>query len=458
MPEGTARQPVGLLPKDPRRRYSGVAALVLLVGLGSGLSVRMVGDVFVGELAVLVLVPVALLKSHTAPLNRALKILVLLGIVWLVGQVLTDVIRVSTPADYLRGWANIVIFLVDVFVIYRLVYQQPTRALLLIVSFALGQLIGLLVNPTADQLIDPWKFGVATPLALLALCLTVWWSRRRGRAVPTHVQVALLVGLFAVNLLKDYRSEAGICGVVVTIVLMARLLRRRVDPSPRTRGLGTARTAVVLLGMAATAMLVITAYSAAAQDGLLGADAQAKYYLEYQPGLAILIGGRGEILVSSQAIIDSPIVGHGSWAQDAKYVAIAAVVRSEGYSVVLLPPNSPDSQLIPSHSHLFGAWVEAGILGAVFWLYTLVFVARSVPRIAASLSSLLPLCAYFAVHLSWDILFSPFSGSIRLFDALELAVIAAIVWPPSHRTSARLRGIQRARSLPHSPRAANART
>ena len=30
-----------------------------------------------------------------------------------------------------------------------------------------------------------------------------------------------------------------------------------------------------------------------------------------------------------------------------------------------------------AHSHLFGAWVEAGILGAVFWGYALVIVGRA---------------------------------------------------------------------------------
>lgn len=417
--------------------HAGLTALAICLGLGSGLAVRVIGDVFGAELIVLALLPVALLRTRQAPLKGPVRRFLVLGALWLISLIVTDLIRGSAPVDYLRGWAGVAIFMADLFVAYRLVFEQPTRRILLVAAFALGQIIGLIFTPTFNMLVDPWKFGMASPLALLALSLPAWWAVRRGGGFASlTVAIGTLAVLVVVNLLRGDRSEAGICGVAMAVVLLSRLLsRHRTAPAGRYRTAGV-RAAILLLGAGAAGLLLLAGYSTAAQDGLLGADAQAKYFAQYHPGLAIIVGGRGEILVSGQAIADSPFLGHGSWAQDAKYVALAQTVRSEGYSVEYVAPDSPDPQLIPSHSHLFGAWVEAGILGAVFWVYALTLLARGFARMTAALAPMLPLCAYFSVHLIWDILFSPFSGSVRLFDAIGLVIIITVLWPSRLSTQA----------------------
>ena len=51
-------------------------------------------------------------------------------------------------------------------------------------------------------------------------------------------------------------------------------------------------------------------------------DEQTEAKFEAQSGgqLGVLVGGRPETLVAIQAIIDSPIIGHGSFKEDPKYV------------------------------------------------------------------------------------------------------------------------------------------
>jgi len=91
----------------------------------------------------------------------------------------------------------------------------------------------------------------------------------------------------------------------------------------------------------------------------------------------LIVGGRSEILVSAQAIMDSPILGHGSWAKNEEYAAMLNYLReSMGY----VAQGKHESGLIPTHSHIFGAWVEAGILGAVFWLWILTVAHLVTPR------------------------------------------------------------------------------
>ena len=87
----------------------------------------------------------------------------------------------------------------------------------------------------------------------------------------------------------------------------------------------------------------------------------------------MLVGGRPETLVAIQAIRDSPILGHGSYPVDPKYLALKSRIQYEhGYSDSDDPEDIVDP-VIPTHSHLTMAWVESGILGAfvgsmfLFW-------------------------------------------------------------------------------------------
>src|SRR5437660_8719552 len=103
-----------------------------------------------------------------------------------------------------------------------------------------------------------------------------------------------------------------------------------------------------------------------------------------------------------RAIRDSPIIGHGSWAKNPKYVAaLQDELHKAGYQGSTVPI-SPD--LIPTHSHLFGAWVEAGILGAVFWFWALGLVASVLPRLHRLGDARVALVAFLAISFLWDVL------------------------------------------------------
>jgi len=105
-----------------------------------------------------------------------------------------------------------------------------------------------------------------------------------------------------------------------------------------------------------------TAYSEAAENVCSGNDARAKYENQTARGRCLLLGGRNEILSSGQAILDSPVIGHGSWHGMQVFIVVArALVRTW-----IQERLRQWDELIPTHSYIFGAWVEAGILGAVF--------------------------------------------------------------------------------------------
>jgi hypothetical protein len=70
---------------------------------------------------------------------------------------------------------------------------------------------------------------------------------------------------------------------------------------------------------------------------------------------------------------------------------------------------------IPVHSYLFGAWVWAGLLGAVFWVWVWSVAVRALFRAYPQSLYILPLVAFCAFEILWDILFSPYGTLSRVF-------------------------------------------
>jgi hypothetical protein len=70
--------------------------------------------------------------------------------------------------------------------------------------------------------------------------------------------------------------------------------------------------------------------------------------------------------------------------------------------------------LIPEHSYLFGAWVDAGILGAVFWAWVFLLDAKTLMRVYPPTTMLLPVMSYVGFELLWDIIFSPYGAEVRI--------------------------------------------
>jgi len=71
-----------------------------------------------------------------------------------------------------------------------------------------------------------------------------------------------------------------------------------------------------------------------------------------------------------------------------------------------------DDYVVPSHSYLFGAWVESGIVGAVFWFWVLWLTAGSLIR-SSGREPLFPLFAFIGMLLLWNVLFSPYGADGR---------------------------------------------
>ena len=329
---------------------------------------------------------------------------------WLASQCVTDIVRHSAFTDLVRGWSNIGLTLVSLATLWTLTYERPRRLVLYGWGMVVGGILWFFINPPEDLLGAPgdaWKFVFAFIVSLAVFLVA---SRKEIRGLWP---IAFAVAMGIINMVLGARSMGGICLAAALYLFVTRLSRRKNPGVSRLK----ARTVV---GLAASILLsvvgVMWAYGHAASAGILGQNSKDKYEQESSGEYGVLVGGRPELLAEIPAIYDSPILGHGSWAKQPMYlVEERRALQLLGYDgAPLIFREQLKEGLIPAHSYFFQAWVDSGILGAVFWGWVFLMAARVLLRVYPDNAELLPVVAYLVFNLLWDIPFSPYGTPGRI--------------------------------------------
>jgi hypothetical protein len=361
------------------------------------------GRLFASDLVSLGALPFLLL-ARAAPRIRhpfARRFLQLSSL-WLFGQVITDVIR-GTPLDLLlKGW-SLILFTVVHFAVMWILVRTRRRMWLALWGTVFGLLLDYWITPSPHALGEPWKFGYGPALTLAVVLLA------NAISLPAVGCMFVLLGLGMVNALEGFRSAAG-----VYLVACAFVFLRWFKVPDRIRPITPGRAVRVFVTSCLAAAVLLSGYSALASRGVLGEQEQTKYASQTgQHGP--FLGGRPDTVFAVVAIGQSPFLGHGSWAQRTAATDEPAIrfLNREGYSYRYPVITQESRNVIPTHSHLLGAWVMAGILGVPFWVWLLTICFRSL-AMGFTTPARTALIALFGTQLVWDCLFSPFGAERRL--------------------------------------------
>jgi hypothetical protein len=383
------------------------------------IEVKLVGRLFLPEVILLGLFPFLLLKRRRILCAELPKTLIVLGLLWLASQIVTDIIRSTPFEDFSRGWSNIGFFLIEFLTIYLLINKSERRLILFAIGMVIGQFLQYLITPNIFAAGGEfWKFGIGYAVTLLLVLGTQLRLVRRWN----YLTEATLFAAAILNFLMGTRSLGGICFFVGLYLLLRRRTKKNQLITTRVSNKKLFVTALMLL---ISGMVVLQLYGLAAGSGVLGEGNQQKYESQAGGEFGLLIGARQELLVSSLAIIDSPIIGHGSWSKDPSYASLLPELLSRyGYDEtqpIVLADELSD--LIPTHSFLFGAWVNSGLLGAVFWFWIMMFCGKLLLVMYKTKSPLTPVVAFVGFNMLWNILFSPFGAETRFYTAYYLVFL-----------------------------------
>jgi hypothetical protein len=393
--------------------------LVFLIAGTARLILKVGGDLPVADLLLLPLLPFLVLVKNYRLRRRRFAVIFVLLILWFFGQVATDVYRRTPQVDWMRADARILFIGLNLLGLAALLTGKPRRQLIFFVGYALGSFLQTVVD--RGEVEDIWKFGYATGVTILVVLGSCYFYKRRRHGVV----VLLLLAIAAVHGAFDYRSP--ILLLFLTLAFVTPIIPERIGRIP-ILPLSPGRRMILIAVLAlAAGQTAIGAIEYFASHGYLGEKARKKNEIQSEAKGGLLIGGRPEILVSSRAAMDSPILGHGAWAKDMKYADMYEALLHENGLREETSEAVRETGLIPTHSHLMGAWVEAGILGPVFWIYIMTLMIRALARISIIRPLFAPFYAYMFLDFLWAIVFSPSGGRTILPECCLLIMTLDIL-------------------------------
>lgn len=416
-------QKIGASTAVPRAHspIGGTISLVeiaaFLIGAAQSIQLQLVGQLYAGELIALALLPILLLQRGAIRSLSTVSTLYLLAALWLGNAVVTDFYREMAPDDYYRGWSRIIFFVTSFTAIWLITDGRPRALKFLVAGTCLSFVGQYYISPDFFDDVEPWKFAFG-PAALLAASL-VGVSQRSWPLVGHRFDIVAISLIGLISLYFNSRSLFGIALMAAGYTWLALQVRRR--PALSRRITPVVFGLLLLLGLL-LGQGMLSGYTQIARSGLLGETAREKVEIQTTGDVNLIVGGRVETLVSTQAIIDSPIIGHGSWARDPYYLSL--LLDRLGRLGLQYPGDvSQVVDYIPSHSHLLGSWVDHGVFGGLFWIWVLFMVAKSAYR-SLSQENLPGTIVTVAIFwMLWDVIFSPFGADQRFMRAVQIAII-----------------------------------
>lgn len=390
----------------------------LLLGLLATQKIKIGGDIYFGEILALVYV---LSNYRLLIIGKSLRPVLWLALVWAGCQVISDFVNGTAWLDSVKGVGAPVVFATSITALSMVWSRDISRMPSFLLGMYAGSILGYVLFPNEYFQGNPWKWGVGlVVLGAFSIIFSFFAKKRSSLVLLTCLLLFLVVSLW-----NDARSMAVfplLAGIAYLAVRSGRLrlLIRRLQG--RFGVVKLASVVVVLMIVMNTAFTMVFSSSWFLQ-AMPQASAE-KFRKQASGNYGVLLGGRTETLVSVDAYLKKPLLGHGSWAKDKDGYRdlLAERVFQAGYSDNPLSTN--ELNLIPVHSYLIGGLVWAGIGGGLFWLYLIFWLMRQF----ISQSEYLGFYFYNGiVALMWNILFSPFGADARWATAVFVASLCVQV-------------------------------
>ncbi len=377
----------------------------MLIGALMYVSVRAGGLFFAGEMLMLALLPVLAYdrfyrQRDALAVQRALwrPLYVLLAglTVTFTGYLLSDLYRNNAPTDFLRGWARLFFLGVDLLVVAMLVSARRSNFWLLAIGYGFGGAALLLAQGLP---LVQWKLGYGEPVTLGCIAMSCLIKQ-------VHYRGLALLGLGMLNVLWDYRSLAAFCVVAALIGWLNHWSQG--GRAKMVRG-------VVLV----TVLAALVGIGYYASQGSFAERRQASNTIRLSSAM-----------VGFSAVLESPLIGYGSWGRDTRFAKLYADVQFRMNKTQENPLYDFDLirlATIPAHSQILEAWIEGGLLGVVFMLCYFVLLLRGLRAVISIRAppTTISLLGFFMIWGLWALFMSPFKGLTRMDTAM--ACLSAIL-------------------------------
>lgn len=370
--------------------------------------IEYIGRLMLAEIIALVSLPFLNIKNLTKK-YEGLKVVLSSLVILLAALIVSDQINKSIPANYLRGWALIISAMVStIFFVYYLSRDIKLITYYLFSIFIIKSIFGNGQEELDIYLLGTNYFKVRYVIFINPFIMILSYNFYRKNKFQIANLLILTYGLICMAL--DARSN-GLIFIVSAILLY---LKTRKTKLSKTRLIIYSFIIIIILY---GSYIIYVDNVLNNNFGGMNAKTQLKMASDPYDPFELLYYGRADFILLIQAVIDKPIVGHGSWGEDigGKYNRILSAITG---SQQLVGP-----QYISAHSIFLGTWAYAGIVGfiaTIFMFYKLFSYYIKIYKLKLIIN-ILPILTILFVDMLWAFFFSPigtFRTSFPIFAAV----------------------------------------
>jgi len=377
---------------------------VWIIALVSGIRLRIIGDIYLGEIFAVIIVLDNLLKGSRRVSSRSK--LDFFAYFWVSLLIISSLLNNSNLKSTLFtvGAALLTIFIFKAFLI---VYRRGFAISQILMRIFLGQAFAGLLQPKDYGLINGWKYQYG--YALGAFLILIIYKR-----VNIQIVRVLLIVLVIISIANSARSLASFFLIAFILSLPKPSMNRNV----MRKSSSVYRFLIVGLAL----ITVYFSYLASAKAGYLGSKEIARAERLTTSVYGPLVG-RSEIFYSLEAIQNSPFFGYGSSPNLSSefLLKISTDLNEQGLrneNGAYLLPNK-----LPVHSIILGAAVYAGLPATIFWMIGLFYSSKFVKFFKYFTREDRIVIVLISVAEFWNILFSPYGALLRISVSCSFAFL-----------------------------------
>lgn len=405
---------------------------LFLIACFSMTQIRLGAKIGISEIFMVALAPFFYFKNLRYYRSDGMLAILNLLLLWILGALFADWYNDAVPFQYLRGFSVPVMIFSTVVCIYNFLRRDIRNFKWIIFGLACSAVISTFVfqrGAAGDMAAEGDISGAIERI----ISYKLFWVFMIQAWVLLPVQVFYLKLPLSISLLAVLISSfiAAISGgrsamLVSLISFMLIFFARR---NVHSMGSIKRHLVFILIILSLVGVGVKYAYRYAFKTGMLNETETAKYERQTSTSdsiLGLLMSGRAAFFIGMSAIIDKPIIGHGSWALDEKGYAFE-FLNKYGSDLdrlqIARAQREAAMTIIPSHSHIVCYWLWHGITGFLFWAYIIFLAVRTFSK---NMHVVPEMFGYWAVVLPvffWDVFFSPFglrTGECAMFVLMIL--------------------------------------
>ena len=381
------------------------------------LKIEFLQNIYVGELILAFYLTIYFIKNRNLRIHKTLfsnsyfLILILSLVLFLFGQILSDIINHLGLNDSINGVGRILVLLVNIYTLYLIKLQNKKYFFSLITGVIISLFLVFFINGGYYNL--GWKNGLAIPITFFIILLF---------AQKNLIKITIIGLLLCIlNIFFDFRSLSFYL-LILSMGVFVRLLYL----SYSKKYFKLKILILILLGGAFFTFLYIQNYSLELKKFPEGGNIKERRISSDNWRLA-------GIMTAKEAIVSAPIFGYGSYIRNQKLFNKWALLISElnnikdiaGIKSYYLKNSEKLSLVYAIHSQILQAWLEGGILRFIFYLilefYLIKYLLQTIfsqPR-----NSFWGLFILLAIMVSGNILITPFAGVHRIYISLAVPSI-----------------------------------